>query len=403
MQRIRVSTVSTVLAVACALLTALPAAGVLIASGDGTGNTTSPADDPGFRHVGVVNGLTGIYLGNGWVLTANHVGSGNMTLQGVTHPAVAASSVRLQYGPGVPTDLRLFRLVTDPGLEPLEVAAAAPVAGSSIVMVGNGRNRGGAVSWQGIAGFAWGSGGALRWGTNRVAETGLEIALGDSTVASFSAVFDSGLPTPHEAIAATGDSGGAAFLKRAAGWELAGVLYAIYGYSGQPASTALYGDGTLMADLSFYRSQILAITAGRACSNGIDDDGDGKVDTADPGCFDSTDAFETNALVACDDGFDSDGDGRIDWPDDPGCAGPEGLVEDPACDDGVDNDGDGKIDTDGGGAGGSADPQCVTSWKDSEDLSASCGLGVELALLLPLLEGLRRPARRGRRREPVRG
>src|SRR4029453_1581474 len=134
MQRVRA--VAAALAMSWfAWLHAGPAAGVLFASGDGTGNTGPPPDDPGFAHVGVVNGLTGICLGDGWGLTANHVGIGSLTLQGVAHPAVPTSGVRLQYGPGVPTDLRLFRLVTDPGLPPLEIAAAGPNEGAELGLV----------------------------------------------------------------------------------------------------------------------------------------------------------------------------------------------------------------------------------------------------------------------------
>ncbi len=376
----------------CAWLPARPAAGVLIASGDGTGNTTPPPDDPGFHHVGVVNGLTGIYLGDGWVLTANHVGTGSLTLQGVAHPAVAGSTIRLQHAPGVPTELRLFRLITDPGLDPLEIAAAGPAPNSDLVLIGNGRDRGAPVSWMGISGFAWGAYKSIRWGTNEVDETGLVIGILDSTVTSFSSVFDSGLPTAHESIATVGDSGGAAFRESGGGWELAGVLYAIYGFGGQPASTSLYGNGTLAADLAAYRSQILGITAIPACDDVVDDDGDGLVDLLDPGCLDAADAFETNALVACDDGFDSDGDGLVDWPDDPGCANPYGLLEDPECDDGVDNDGDGLVDWDGAGVG-NPDPHCTTAWRQSEKPNA-CGLGFELALVAPLLARLRRLRRR---------
>ena len=51
---------------------------MIIASGDGTGNTTAPADDPGFANVGNRGGLTGVYLGRRWVLTANHVGEGDI-------------------------------------------------------------------------------------------------------------------------------------------------------------------------------------------------------------------------------------------------------------------------------------------------------------------------------------
>jgi hypothetical protein len=58
-----------------AALLSSSAHGVVIDSGDGTGNTTPPADDFGFENVGSASGLSGIYLGGGWVLTANHVGA----------------------------------------------------------------------------------------------------------------------------------------------------------------------------------------------------------------------------------------------------------------------------------------------------------------------------------------
>ena len=60
----------------------------------------------------------------------------------------------------------------------------------------------------------------------------------------------------------------------------------------------------------------------------------------------------------CSDGIDNDGDGRIDHPDDPGCAGPHELEEAPACDDDRDNDGDGLADWDGAGFT-HPDPECV--------------------------------------------
>jgi hypothetical protein len=47
---------------------------VLISSDDGTGNTTAPASDPGWSNVGDRGGLSAVYVGNGWVLSAGHVG-----------------------------------------------------------------------------------------------------------------------------------------------------------------------------------------------------------------------------------------------------------------------------------------------------------------------------------------
>jgi hypothetical protein len=92
--------------------------------------------------------------------------------------------------------------------------------------------------------------------------------------------------------------------------------------------------------------------------------------------------------VACADGIDDDGDGLADL-DDPACWEPAVTTENPACDNDLDDDGDGRIDWDGGSGGGTPDPQCDNKpWRKKE--SSGCGLGFELALLLPLLARLRR-------------
>ena len=151
-----------------------------------------------------------------------------------------------------------------------------------------------------------------------------------------------------------------------------------------------------------------------ACGNGTDDDGDGRVDLADPGCDSATDASERAAHLVCDDGIDNDADGHVDHdPDpgqgDPGCWDPSWPVEDPQCSDGLNNDPaqDGFVDFDGGVSMGlppeeltAPDPQCQgQSWRMSEARpSRRCGLGFELALLLPTLLGLRQL--RGRLRGP---
>ena len=62
----------------------------------------------------------------------------------------------------------------------------------------------------------------------------------------------------------------------------------------------------------------------RACADGIDNDGDGKIDLADPGCtYDDpiSDDDETDPATppACANGIDDDGNGFTDYPQDPGC------------------------------------------------------------------------------------
>ena len=76
----------------------------------------------------------------------------------------------------------------------------------------------------------------------------------------------------------------------------------------------------------------------------------------------------------CSDGVDDDGDGKADYPDDPGCASPDDNDETddcathgpncPECGDGIDNDGDGKIDYPADtscSAAGDASEECVTT------------------------------------------
>ena len=102
------------------------------------------------------------------------------------------------------------------------------------------------------------------------------------------------------------------------------------------------------------------------CRNGEDDDGDGLIDLADRGCGSARDDDESDdpALPACSNALDDDDDGFTDYPADPGC----GSIGDddetntggptlPQCGDGQDNDGDGRIDLADPGCSSVADPR----------------------------------------------
>ena len=65
---------------------------VLIETGDGTGNVTAPPDDPGWAHLGTRGIATVVYIGRRWVLTANHVGVGDVVLEGQTYSPVPGSN-----------------------------------------------------------------------------------------------------------------------------------------------------------------------------------------------------------------------------------------------------------------------------------------------------------------------
>ncbi len=247
-------------ALTLALGAAEPAWSVIIASGNGSGNASAPAQDPGWGNVAThASGLSAVYLGNGWVLTANHVGFGDVVLAGARYAAVPGSQHRLVNPDGSTADLLLYRIDAFPPLPSIPIAALPPELGRAMTLIGAGRNRGAATSWMHIRGFLWGSGSSMRWGTAPVSEVDFDLALDGNVTRSFLTTFGGGSDYPAQA--APGDSGGAVFSKAGDTWQLAGVMVAIDGYQGQPAGTALYGNRTYAADLSIYRGQIEALTA----------------------------------------------------------------------------------------------------------------------------------------------
>ncbi len=260
------------LAFSVVLAGALPASAVIISTGDGTGNTSAPPDDPGWGNVGNrLGGLTVIYLGNGWVLTANHVGAGDVIFQGQTFPLVPGTEHRLLNPDATPADLLLFRIDGYPGLPFLPIAEQTPPTSSILTLIGNGLGRGAATTWHGKSGFFWAGFTAMRWGTAPVVQVGTDVSLAGSKTRSITTEFVTQAGSSHPAQAATGDSGGAAFVKLDGTWELAGVMFAIDAFSGQPAQTSLYGNHTFSADLSFYRAQILSYVISRtSCGLGFE-------------------------------------------------------------------------------------------------------------------------------------
>jgi hypothetical protein len=252
-----------------ALGLAAAARAVIIDSGDGTGNTTAPVPDPGWSNVGDRTGLTGVYLGGKFVLTAHHVGPGNITLAGVTYTYVPGTHVQLDNGDGTYADLSMFEIYPAPPLPALPIALVTPVASAPLIMVGHGVNRGPATSFDPngplppdpVGGYQWGAGQSMRWGTNAMLGSIL-VDLPDATqTVSIESTFDQD-GSDHEAQAAVGDSGGATFAWNGLQWELAGIMFAIGSlYTDQPPGTSLYGNLTFSADLSFYRSQILDVMA----------------------------------------------------------------------------------------------------------------------------------------------
>jgi hypothetical protein len=300
-----------------------PATAVVIDSGDGSGNTSAPADDPGWSNVGAIGGhTTGVYLGNHWVLTARHAGLGELQLGDRLYQAVQGKiRHRIFTGSALDSELQLFQLRERPDLPAPRLASSAPRVDTPVVIIGNGLNRspslaGWSLAWAIVprseasyTGYQAGPGRTMRWGTNRIAAVDLLVRTGNRVSVSFSTQFDAGRPTPHEAQASNGDSGGPVFAKNGDGnWELIGIMTTISQHKGQPKNLSIYGDATYAVDIHAYRDQIERIIA-----SSPDQDGDGILDV-DDNC----------TRVANPDQSDNDGDGTGDVCDEP--EGAEGSV-----------------------------------------------------------------------------
>jgi len=185
----------------------------------------------GWNYVGQVNGASGVYLGNGWVLTAAHVGMGNFILSGNTYEAVAGSSHSISNSNGT-VDVVLFQINTTAlgsnailSLPALVLNSSAPIAfaygvtGSSVVIIG------------------YGGGEGESWGLNTVTQINELITPEDYSYVSNDFLTLTGAITydnprgngsetiTNNAQVVTGDSGGGDFIYNASTgqWNLAGI------------------------------------------------------------------------------------------------------------------------------------------------------------------------------------
>ena len=240
---------------------------MLVSHDYGDGNETSPFGFAGWDYVGSVNGLSGVYLGDGWVLTAHHVGPGDFELEGTTYHWLPGTDVRLQNTDGSPADLVIFSIYPYPvDLPPLALRSEPPVVGDFVIMVGCGRNRGEPTSWDPngeafpppeLEGWTWGPDRHKIWGTNNVDGFPGSKILG--TVAFYTS-FDGDKIFP-EAQVTDGDSGGALFIVSGTTVELAGLLYAQAASPGQPEDTSVFSNLSIAARIDFYYDDIQAAKA----------------------------------------------------------------------------------------------------------------------------------------------
>ena len=283
----------------CCLVT--QAFAVVVADGDGRGNTTPPEDDPGFHNVGARGIASAVYLGERWVMTAAHVAEGTVTFDGVDYPHEPGSAVRIQNPPGLSrnADLVLFQLVDEPPLPALHLPCSAPQKGDELIMVGRGRDRQESLALWSVSvvggrnndvwarveseeeadeqGFLTTNDKTIRWGRNVISKVGSDVDTGGGDVLSFQTQFDLQSGVDDEAHSVTGDSGGAGFSKLGSIWELTGLIHAVDLKDNQPgrANTAIFGNDTFFADLFLYGDEIREIT--NFAPAGGDFNGDGAI------------------------------------------------------------------------------------------------------------------------------
>lgn len=207
----------------------------------------------GWNYVGEINGgASGTYLGDGWVLTAGHVGPGTFSLNGNSYSAISGSAQT--FGAA---DLSLFQINTTSSnngtvlsLPSLALSAAGPTpfdgtSGSSVAMIGYGNSS---------------PNGNESWGVNTVTQTNEPVTLtGYSYVSNdFLTVLGTttvgGNSITNSASLVAGDSGGGDFIRNAVTgvWELAGINEGV-GTTGQGQTVSAF------VQLNTYAPQIEGI------------------------------------------------------------------------------------------------------------------------------------------------
>lgn len=258
-----------------------------IVDANSTTNTSDPGGGVPWANVGSVNGASGIYIGNGWVLTAAHVGAGPIAFDSGTFQP-DGRVIRLKNPDTSLADMLLYHLVLTPGLPDSVISSSTPAVASLVDLVGYGRIRGSAEQSYSSEdgpkfGFNWSANGIKSYGTNQI-QSGVE-TLTVFGAGSFRGFILDFTPTPtlftppppfvntvREAQVATGDSGGAVFYKNGATWELAGMIEALASFV-YPLPASVYGDESWVMDLPTYKTQIDALvssTAGGANWTGAD-------------------------------------------------------------------------------------------------------------------------------------
>ena len=316
---------------------------MVISGGQDSANLSAPGDDdPGWARVGRVgtNG-SGVYLGSGWVITANHVSSKTFfTVDGDTTynklPGLA-SGVRLGNVPGAANiDLYMFRVDASignlNGLGDLQITSAAPSNNTQGVHIGTGEGQTSSskTKWyvdtrpstwvwdtspfggwdMNKYGYSWAGNLSrdTRWSFQDVYDSNHDFNIQGNGIEGFATDFEE---SNDHGMAADNDSGSGFFVKDGSVWKLAGIAHTITIVNNQPDFTSMYGALTRYSDLSAYSDQIGDTLALPEPIPG-DFDEDGDVDGVDFGLWQT--GYPMASGASLNDG-DADGDGDVDGVD----------------------------------------------------------------------------------------
>jgi hypothetical protein len=301
--RFAIRSVWTALVATWAILSAVPAFALVVVGSGTESPPTAGLANPAWENV-TNGGSNYIYLGDSWVLSARHVGvtAANFNIGGntvsfnpipnqnfiVSNPAGSGLTAQ--------TDLRLIRINGIPAGLPsifdanpaFSIATQDPSLNDQVMFVGQGNGRADSLSgWDngftmsvpvGSAarvGYVASGPYAKRWGLNNIVSNSVfgdsgggvdhtvNLLTGDGItrdVVSLATEFDQGAGT-YETQAVGGNSGSSIFRKNPSTnqWELAGIVNAIFTFPNQPGGTAVFGDLTTFADLSFYHDSLYSI------------------------------------------------------------------------------------------------------------------------------------------------
>ncbi len=193
---------------------------IILFGEDENANRREPSNGAPWHHVarldnGVTSPASGVYLGDRFVLTADHVTTPvSVRINGVDYQL--DSSFKPKQIAGV--DLKLYRIARDPGLPKLKLLKPQETdRGKNCTIIGWGLGTGGSVPKQG---WKWGDDTTrlARWGTNRTGNQYKTLSGRRFLKTAFNAK-----TSPNEAGLAGGDSGGALFVKIGGVWKLAGI------------------------------------------------------------------------------------------------------------------------------------------------------------------------------------